>query len=192
MNDDERLPRSRRKMRLMGRRQACGRLLLPAALLLLSACLAPRLTDFTVDLRRMHKLTDDELQRVQFYNSHTIVLTAVDETREPPEGRRRNRKLDTRLVDQVVIDERTPGTLVAAGETFLDISFQEGRALHFVRRPSGRFTLTASIVTYGERRYHMECVHDKDGPCTVSLMVKRKLKPVTKVQLQKARGRRLR
>ncbi|UCH09965.1 MAG: hypothetical protein JSU61_12255 [Fidelibacterota bacterium] len=166
--------------------------LLLATLLLFSACLAPRLTDFTVDFRQMHKLTDDELRRVQFYNSHTIVLTAVDEMREPPEGRRRNRKLDTRLLDRVVIEEETPGMLVAAGGTFLDVSFEEGKALHFVRRPSGRFTLTDPIVTYDGRRYQVECVRERNKPCPVALMVRRKLKPVTKVQLQKVRGRRLR
>jgi hypothetical protein len=168
------------------------RIALLAAVLLLSACLAPRLTDFTVDTRRIHKLTDDELQRVQFYNSNTIILTAVDEAREPPEGRRRNRKLDTRLLDRVVIEERTPGMLVAAGGTFLDVSFEEGKSLHFVKLPSGRFTLNVPVVTYGGQRYHVECVRQRNNPCPVSLMVRRDLKPVTKVQLQKVRGRRLR
>ncbi|UCD39243.1 MAG: hypothetical protein JSW54_07145 [Fidelibacterota bacterium] len=162
---------------------------LPLLLLLCSACLAPKWIEFTAETRRLHKLTDDELTRIQFYNSNEIILTGVQEERQAPT--RRKQRLDTRLLDRVVIKRRTPGLAMAVGGNWIDISFEEGRSLHFTQLPSGRFKLTSTIVTYGGRRYHVECVPHRSSDCPVSLLIRRELDPKTRIQRQKVRGRKL-
>jgi len=142
----------------MNRLPVMIRLVLPALAVLLSGCLGPRLSDFTEEARRSYQLTNDELQRIQFYNSHTIIFTAVEEVREPPPPKRRRKQpLDTRQVNRVVIKRRTRGIVVAVGSNWLDVSFEEGKWLRFTRLPSGRYTLKAAPVIYGGQRYRVEC-----------------------------------
>jgi hypothetical protein len=105
--------------------------------LLLTSCASRQLTEYNQGLRRVHNLTDDELRRVQFYNSNTIVLTLADEVREAPNPKRRKQKLDIRHIDQIIIEEHTRGLAVAVGGNWMDISFEEGKALHRPALPRG-------------------------------------------------------
>jgi len=165
--------------------------LLVLAALLLNGCLAYRLTEFTDQTRRTDKLSDEELRRLQFHTSHTVVLTAVNEVRESPTPRRlRKPKLDTRYLDQVVINRRTRGIVVAAGDRWMDVSFQEGTWLRFNRMPSGRYLLDASTVMYGNQQYRVECVPRRFSKCPVSLLIQKNIKPKTRIRSQKAKGRR--
>ena len=165
--------------------------LLALAALLLSGCLTYRLTEFTEETRQTFQLSADELKRVQFYVSHTLVLTAVNEVREsPPPGRRGKSELYTRYVDQVVIRRHTPGVVITAGDRWLDVSFQEGTWLRFTRKPSGRYLLDANTVMYDNQQYRAECVSRRFRKCPVSLLIRKNLKPKTKVQRLKVKGRR--
>ena len=164
--------------------------LLALAALLLSGCLTYRLTEFTEETRQTFQLSADELKRVQFYVSHTLVLTAVNEIREsPPPSRRGKPELDTRYVDQVVIRRHTPGVVITAGDRWLDVSFEEGAWLRFTWKPSGRYLLDANTVMYGNQQYRAECVPRRFRKCPVSLLIRKNLKPKTKVQRLKVKGR---
>ncbi len=168
------------------------RLILPAlAVLLLSGCLARRLTEFTDQTRRTYQLSNDELKRMQFYTSNTLILTAVQETRESPAPNRRGRpKLDLRYVDRVVIRRHTPGVVITIGDQWLDVSFEEGKWLRFTWRPSGRYLLDNKIVMYGNQQYGVECVPRRFRKCPASLLIRKNLKPKTRVRSQRAKGRR--
>lgn len=164
--------------------------LLALAALLLSGCLARRLTEFTNQTRKTYELTDDELKRVQFYTSHTLILTAVHETRETPAPNRRGRlKLDLRYVDRVVIRRRTPGVAITVGNQWLDVSFEEGAWLRFTWRPSDRYLFDDSIVMYGGKQYHAECTPRRFSKGPASLLIRKDLMPKTRVRSQKVKGR---
>ncbi len=164
--------------------------LLALAALLLSGCLTFRLTEFTEETRQTFQLSADELKRVQFYVSHKLVLTAVNEVRESPTpGWLRKPTLDTRYVDQVVIRRLTPGIVITVGEQWLDLSFEEGAWLRFTRKPSGRYLLDANTVMYGNQQYRAECIPRRFRKCPVSLLIRKNLKPKTKVQRLKVKGR---
>jgi hypothetical protein len=160
--------------------------------LLLASCASRQLTEYNQGLRRVHNLTDDELRRVQFYNSNTIVLTLADEVREAPNPKRRKQKLDIRHIDQVIIEEHTRGLAVAVGGNWLDISFEEGKALRFELLPNGRFTLKDKIVLYGGQRYRVDYLDHRRSRYPVTLLVRRDLAPKTVVKHKKAKGRKLR
>jgi hypothetical protein len=160
--------------------------------LVLFSCASRQLTEYNQGLRRVHNLTDDELRRVQFYNSNTIVLTRADEVREAPNPKRRRQKLDVRHIDRVIIEEHTRGVAVGVGGNWLDISFEEGRTLRFKLLPNGRFALQDKIVLYGGRRYRVDYLDHRRSRYPVTLLVQRDLKPKTVVKSQKAKGRKLR
>lgn len=165
-------------------------LLLIMGVMLLSGCMAHRLTDFTDQIRRgEYQLSDEELQRIQFYTSHELILTAVDEdTEDPARGIFRRSVLDTRLIDQVVIRRHTRGVVVAAGERWLDVSFQEGDSLRFTLMPSGRYLLNASTVMYSGQQYRVECIPRRFRDCPVSLLIRKNVEPKITVRSQRARG----
>jgi len=165
-------------------------LLLILGVLLLNRCMAYRLTDFTDQIRRAeHPISDEELLRMQFYLSHELILTAVDEVREAPAGGLLRRSvLDTRYVDQVIIRRHTRGVVNTAGERWLDVSFQEGNSLRFTLMPSGRYLLNAGTVTYGGQQYRVECVPRRLRDCPVSLLVRKNVEPKITVRNQRARG----
>jgi hypothetical protein len=90
---------------------------------------------FTQELRNEHKLTADDLKNLQFYNSHEITLR-----RELAHGDRQvtgGHKLLViagKQIEEVVIEQHTPGVLIAASETTLQVSFEEGTFLEFAVR----------------------------------------------------------
>lgn len=164
--------------------------LLALAVLLFSGCLARRLTEFTDQTRKTYQLTDDELKRVQFYTSHTLILTAVHETRETPAPNRSRRpKLDLRYVNRVVIRRHTPAVAITVGNQWLDVSFEEGAWLRFTWRPSDRYLFDESTVMYGGIQYNVECVPRRFSKGPASLLIRKDLMPKTKVRSQKAKGR---
>ena len=160
--------------------------------LVLHSCASRQLMEYNQGLRRVYNLTDDELRRVQFYNSNTIVLTLADEVREPPNPKRRRQRLDVRHVDQVIIEEYTRGVAVGVGGNWLDISFEDGRSLRFALLPNGRFAIKDKIVLYGGRRYQVDYLDHRRSRYPVTLLVQRDLKPKTVVNRQTAKGRKLR
>jgi hypothetical protein len=92
---------------------------------------------FTQELRNEQRLTGEDLRNLQFYNSHTITLR-----RELARGDRQvtgGHKLLViagKQIEEVVIERHTPGVLVGASASSLQVSFEEGTFLEFgVRGP---------------------------------------------------------
>jgi hypothetical protein len=92
---------------------------------------------FTQELRNEHKLAADDLKNLQFYNSHAITLRReLARGDSQVTGGHKLLVIAGKQIEEVVIEQHTPGVVVAAGETTLQISFEEGTFLEFsVRGP---------------------------------------------------------
>lgn len=108
-----------------------------------SGC-GPSLVAFTHELRAQHGLTKDDLKNLQWYVSHRVTLR-----RELESGARQvtgNHKLlvmSGKTIEEVVIEELTPGIAVDVGEGSIAVSFEEGSSLVF-SSSTGRLTSGSS------------------------------------------------
>ena len=108
---------------------------LALAALALAGC-GPRLVPFTHELRVQHNLSNDDLKNLQFYISHRITLR-----RELESGGSQvtaNHKLLVvagKNIEEVVIEEHTPGVAVEVGERTLAVSFEPGSSFLFAAAP---------------------------------------------------------
>jgi len=96
---------------------------------------------FTHELREQNRLTDDEIKNLQFYVSHKITLR-----RELESGNREvtgNHKLlltAGKSIEEVVVEEKTPGIALTVKPGLISISFERGTSLDFVvegAKPTG-------------------------------------------------------
>jgi hypothetical protein len=100
--------------------------------LLVTGC-ASGLVPFTHEIREQNRLTDDEIKNLQFYVSHKITLR-----RELESGSRQvtgSHKLvltSGKSIEEVVVEEKTPGIALAVKGTVISISFEPGSSLDFV------------------------------------------------------------
>jgi hypothetical protein len=91
--------------------------------------------DFTQELRDQHNLQAGDLKNLQFYNSHPITLR-----REIERGGRQvtsGHKLLViagKQIEEVVIEEHTPGVVVGVSDTSIQVSFEEGSSMEFSLR----------------------------------------------------------
>jgi hypothetical protein len=99
---------------------------------LLTAACGKSLVPFTHEIRVQHRLTDADIKNLQFYVSHTVVLR-----RELEEGGRQitgNHKLllvSGKTIEEVVIEDETPGIAVDVRPGALSISFEPDTSLVF-------------------------------------------------------------
>jgi hypothetical protein len=89
------------------------------------------LVPFTHEIRTQNNLTDQDLQQLQFYVSHDVTLRReVHSTgRDISEGHLKLRSGKT--IEEVVIEEHTPGVAMAISYEAITVSFEEGSALQF-------------------------------------------------------------
>ena len=92
----------------------------------------PALVPLTQELREQAHLSDGELKNLQYYVSHTITLR-----READAGSRQvtgNHKLVMiagKMIEEVVVEAKTPGICVSADAGRLSISFEQGTSIEF-------------------------------------------------------------
>lgn len=100
--------------------------------LLVTGCGAG-LVPFTHELREQNRLTDDEIRNLQFYVSHKITMR-----RELESGGRQvtgSHKLlltSGKSIEEVVVEEKTPGIALAVKGPVITISFDPGTSMDFV------------------------------------------------------------
>ena len=103
------------------------------AMSLLAGC-ASKMVPFTHELRTEYDLGDEDLRSLQFYVSHTVKLRRELEST----GRRISggtlRLSSGKLIEEVVIEEKTPGVAVDISQDAILVSFEEGSALPFALR----------------------------------------------------------
>ena len=109
---------------------------LPAVALLTAALTGcASYVPFTQELRNEHKLAPDDLKNLQFYNSHTITLRReLARGDSQVTGGHKLLVIAGKQIEEVVIEQHTPGVVIAAGETALQVSFEEGTFLEFTVR----------------------------------------------------------
>ncbi|WP_437968975.1 DNA-directed RNA polymerase [Sorangium sp. So ce260] len=109
--------------------------LLALAIVLLAGC-GPRLVPFTHELRVQHDLSDRDVKSLQFYVSHEIALRR-ELTAESSRVTSNHTLLlvSGKVIEEVVVEERTPGVVVAARGGVLSVSFEPGASLTFSASP---------------------------------------------------------
>ena len=96
----------------------------------------PRLVPFTHELRVQHDLSDSDVKNLQFYVSHQIALRR-ELTAESSQVTSSHKLLlvSGKIIEEVVVEERTPGVVVAARGGALSVSFEPGASLTFFAGP---------------------------------------------------------
>jgi hypothetical protein len=88
---------------------------------------------FTHELRTASGLTNEEVKNLQFYTSNKMVFRREIESggKQITEG---HKLLLTsgKLIEEVVVDAKTPGIAVSLGSATITVSFEPGASLEFV------------------------------------------------------------
>lgn len=101
-------------------------ILLLGAVLFTGCATTNGLIPFTHDLRHIHGLGNEDLMQLQYYLAEPIVLYRSDVSGGSTVS---DGKLITQgdsVVDEIVVDEGTPGVAVDAGDNWVVISFEQG------------------------------------------------------------------
>ncbi len=165
------------------------RLVLVLSACLFYACIGRSVSHFTTSAITTYNLSTDDLQRIQFYNSHTIVLTAEEASRESSVSAKHGMRItDATYIDRIIIKKYTPGIVVEVGDYWLEVSFEPDRTLRFVTLANGRYVLDAKSVLYGDRYYEVECVRKRSENCPPALKVRGDFETETTTRKRKVAG----
>ncbi len=103
---------------------------------------------FTAELRDEHHLKVADLENLQFYNSHPITLhREVERGGREVTGAHTLRIIAGKQIEEIVIEEHTPGVVVGANDNVIRVSFEEGSFLEFALR--GPEPLADPVVPVG-------------------------------------------
>jgi hypothetical protein len=93
---------------------------------------------FTQELRDQNRLTDAELQNLQFYVSSNIVLRReADSAGRQVTGNHRLVVVAGKTIEEVLVESKTPGICVGTGPHTLSISFEPGSSIEFTPAARG-------------------------------------------------------
>jgi hypothetical protein len=117
---------------------------LPSLLSLLAASLlalflagcGPTLVPFTHELRLQHNLSNDDIKNLQFYVSHTMTLRReLESGGSQVTASHKLLLVSGKTIEEVVIEEHTPGVAVDVKGNALAVSFEPGSAILFTAAP---------------------------------------------------------
>lgn len=106
---------------------------------------------FTQELRTAHGLSRDDLKNLQFYVSHRITLR-----REVESGGSQitpGHKLllvSGKTIEEVVVEEHTPGVATQVGDSMLSVSFEPGASILFAAASEPGATSLPASITYAD------------------------------------------
>ena len=102
------------------------------ALVLTSTGCGRTLVPFTQEIRVQHRLSDADLKNLQFYLSHRVTLRReLDSGSRQITGNHRLLLVSGKTIEEVVIEEHTPGVAVSIDPGAMAISFEQGSSLVF-------------------------------------------------------------
>lgn len=167
-----------------------------AALFLLASC-SPKLTPFTQDLNEEFGWSENELQKIQFYVSRTIVLRREFSKGSSEIVSGKIKMVDGKKVEEVVINSGTPGVVLFQPKTNrLAISFEDGskeRFLMFGPNPKAddKFVLLASDWNkrQGKITYENKTWYTPTSSAYAALMIDLRKIRQTKINSRRASGR---
>src|SRR5690242_15224989 len=110
-----------------------GHILLLVALLVALASLTgcASFVPFTQELRTATGLKKDDLKNLQFYTSNKIVLRREVESGGSQVTGHKLIVMSGKTIEEVVIEEHTPGVVTQIGDGSLSVSFEPGASLQF-------------------------------------------------------------
>ncbi len=105
----------------------------------LAGCATTRIP-LTQELREQHRLSPEELKNLQYYVSNTITLRReMDSTGKQITGGHKLVLTSGKTIEEVVVEEGTPGVAVEVGQKRLVVSFGAGVDLAFALRDDGSY-----------------------------------------------------
>jgi hypothetical protein len=125
---------------MMNRAHSLALLVLAAASLFFATGCGGGLLAFTHELREQQALTNDELKNLQWYVSHRITLRRqLESGGRQVTGGHKLLVVSGKTVEEVVVEEHTPGIAVAINDSTISVSFEQGSSLDFSAQ-SGRIS----------------------------------------------------
>jgi hypothetical protein len=87
---------------------------------------------FTHEIRDQHNLSEPELKNLQFYVSHKITLRRqLESGGKQITGTHKLVLVSGKTVEEVVVEEKTPGVVLEVDDHSLTVSFEQGSSLLF-------------------------------------------------------------
>lgn len=164
-------------------------------ILVLASC-SPQYTYFTESLYEKQKWSQEDLRRIQFYVSEDIVLTRAISEGDTKITEGKIRIVNGRRVQQILIQERTPGVLVLMPkENRFAISFEESDDAYLMFGPNPkyyeRFALLAQDWEKDNGKIHYKGqLYDVDNSSAfAALMVDLKREGDNKYETRRVKGR---
>jgi len=94
-----------------------------------------RLVPFTHEIRTQYNLTDDEVKNLQYYVSHAVTLRReLDSSDRQITGSHRLVLTTGKVIEEVIVEKKTPGIAVSVRPDTLVVSFDIGSQLEFALR----------------------------------------------------------
>lgn len=120
---------------------------------------------FTHQLRRQHRLTDEELKYLQYYAANSFTLLRIVDTKEKEFITGKLKVVDGKMIEEVEIKIYTPGVATRVYGKGVWVSYESGLSLKYgipARDDHGDYTLLghnkdgAFSVAYGNHRYQIK------------------------------------
>lgn len=164
---------------------------------LLSSC-GPTLKPFTQSMYEEYEWSERDLQNVQFYLSHDIVLTRKATGHETSIKEGKIRVKEGKKIEKVLIKRGTPGVLVfMPKKNRFAISFDHDDDKYLMfgpdRKANGRFVLLAKDWkrNVGEMTYNNETYYTTSESALAHLLVDIKAAAKVKYSREQATGRKV-
>jgi hypothetical protein len=99
--------------------------------LLVTGC-GPRLVPFTHEIRLQQNLSRGDMKNLQYYVSHRIILRReLESGGSQVTGSHKLLVVSGKTIEEVVIEEHTPGIAVAIDDSSIAVSFEPGSSITF-------------------------------------------------------------
>jgi hypothetical protein len=98
---------------------------------------------FTHEIRAEHSLTKEDLKNLQYYISTRVTLRReLDSDKKQITGSHKLILTSGKVIEEVVVEEKTPGVAIDVGPRSITVSFEPGSSIEF--GPQGGRTVPAS------------------------------------------------
>lgn len=154
-------------LRFDGMTRALFALALTLASVFLTGCGAG-LVPFTHELRAEHNLSKDDLKNLQFYISTKVTLRReLESGGKQITGSHKLVLVSGKVIEEVVVEEKTPGIAIDVRDRALEVSFEPGSSIvfspqgsSFVQASASKQFATAPDPFPGNGRAHSEPISD--------------------------------
>ncbi len=136
-------------------------------------------TYFTNEMRNTLYKNGEPVSKVQFYNSHSIILKRNLSYADTKVARGTIKFENGQYVEEIIIPKNTPGVAVGQGRNYLNVAFENGRNrdLKFVKndRDYYQFTPESWNNNYGKVIYDTLIYYVEPGSDRALLKVKKEI-----------------